>query len=719
MNPLEKNLYVDKVDKLSPQPLLDGDGDSLLNDIVLNATNNILRFEITEEEYTELLSSALNGAIRAYPERYISVIYPLLKAAKDYAQFPTEPGDCYAYPPYAPFISYTPMNPYTNPDDIPTDWLSPPFTIYDGGGSLPPGYLEGDVIIPFSAITLNPFDVFGGQLPTIRIEVVGSGQVELDILAIGNGGLCAVNLNESPSLGDILAGVFSPGTVVLDVNLDTASLPSEDSIGILHEVNVIAEPGEINTIFLTFMPVIDDQLFSPLRFGGGFRSVQLCGFENAGVIMGITDIRLVNCIVETFENGVWTPKFNLNDCVAPQITNLQSQIDSNDVDILNLYTANTSLQSQIDQNVLNIADNLLSIQQHQVTLDDHETRLFNAEAQISNNAFAISNNLDPRITALENAQNGGASPGDVLNVQVSELIDDFIFPADGSTYAIDIADKYDSIEILGDVAALTGGASSVLLSFNNDLANTNYWNDTESGASVNTRVIAQIREETSIQVGSAKIYIEVPLAQSNTWKYAWASTMTRGGTAQMIHYTRGLQWRDNSAIGKITLETDAGNKFIAGSRFRVFGRYSQDVLVPPPPNPLINFDGDTYAYSLTTNNDGSIVNAGNPDNCLRNSSVDSGDFLSMEIDLGSVKTVNDIVFDIYSTNTAHHLWTRDDGVIIDTLISGIVPNEWQTIRLSNVSGNTLPYSVQKLWFEVTQQQFCSEVKIDNITVELG
>lgn len=65
-----------------PQTLTDGTGDSLANDLELEDTTNTLVLEVTAEQYMKLLSAALDGANRNWPESYIAVIYPLIKAAK-------------------------------------------------------------------------------------------------------------------------------------------------------------------------------------------------------------------------------------------------------------------------------------------------------------------------------------------------------------------------------------------------------------------------------------------------------------------------------------------------------------------------------------------------------------------------------------------------------------------------------------------------------------
>lgn len=67
----------------TPQQLtLDTEGDSLDNDIVLQDEPQALVLTLNASQYQELLSSALNGAETTFPERYIEVIYPLLKAGK-------------------------------------------------------------------------------------------------------------------------------------------------------------------------------------------------------------------------------------------------------------------------------------------------------------------------------------------------------------------------------------------------------------------------------------------------------------------------------------------------------------------------------------------------------------------------------------------------------------------------------------------------------------
>jgi len=65
--------------------LVDAEGDTLDNDLILADTPQDLKLTVTMSQYTALLSAALNGANRHYGENYIDVIYPLIKAGKNLA----------------------------------------------------------------------------------------------------------------------------------------------------------------------------------------------------------------------------------------------------------------------------------------------------------------------------------------------------------------------------------------------------------------------------------------------------------------------------------------------------------------------------------------------------------------------------------------------------------------------------------------------------------
>ena len=82
---MAKNLVYYKrllIDTNESPALSDGAGDSLSNDLVLSDDVQNLVLEISAEQYGKLLSASFNGAYTTYPDDYIAVVYPLIKAGK-------------------------------------------------------------------------------------------------------------------------------------------------------------------------------------------------------------------------------------------------------------------------------------------------------------------------------------------------------------------------------------------------------------------------------------------------------------------------------------------------------------------------------------------------------------------------------------------------------------------------------------------------------------
>lgn len=201
-------------------------------------------------------------------------ITPLIEALATGTGICGVDGECLAYPPFAGFITYSPQNPYTQPDFVPDGYELPPFYIngMDNEHDLP-NYERGDVIVNFGAINLD----VGFELenaPQIVLCLEGSGVVELKLLSIAQGGVVVITVDNPPDIFDILAGIISDDLLIVDLNQDIISLPPETATEIIQEITIETE-GEHN-IYLTFLPILDDSLI-PLRFGGGLRAVDLCG----------------------------------------------------------------------------------------------------------------------------------------------------------------------------------------------------------------------------------------------------------------------------------------------------------------------------------------------------------------------------------------------------------------------------------------------------------
>lgn len=268
-----------------------------------NVGENLVIMKLTGQQLTEMLSALYIGAEFTYPEKYLEIIRPLLAAT---ACPPIlEEQECYEYPTYASFLRYAPMNPYIEPNTIPDGYVTQPFLVNGENGNNIPNYEHFDVIVPFDAITfdLNFFEDIAGQLPTIEVVVQGSGKAFLKMLTIGQGGLAVITLDNPPNLIDILAGIVTGSENIIDLNQDLVSLPPETAQELIFEVDVAG--SGIHTIYIVFLPILDDSLV-PLRFGGGFRGVQLCDFVPQGD-SGVQNLRFLNCNLEQQNaDGLWT-----------------------------------------------------------------------------------------------------------------------------------------------------------------------------------------------------------------------------------------------------------------------------------------------------------------------------------------------------------------------------------------------------------------------------
>lgn len=201
-------------------------------------------------------------------------ITPLIEALANSTGSCGVDGECLAYPPFASFISYSPQNPYTDPDLIPEGFEQPPFFVNgkDPAHDLP-NYNKGDVILDFGSINIEPsWDL--EKTPRIELCLEGSGVCEIHFLNIVQGGAAIVSLDNPVDLGDIIAGIIGDGIDSIDLNQDIVSLPPETAEEIIIEVEVTTE-GE-HTIYIYFLPVVNDSLI-PLSFGGGLREISLCG----------------------------------------------------------------------------------------------------------------------------------------------------------------------------------------------------------------------------------------------------------------------------------------------------------------------------------------------------------------------------------------------------------------------------------------------------------
>lgn len=271
--------------------------------VSLQNEDNLVVLKLSAAQINRMFSALITGADIVYPDESMQIMVDFLSGI--HCPPIMEAQDCYEYPSYANFIKYTPTNPYIEPDAVPDGYAFPPFLVNGEDGNDIPNYEHYDVIVPTAAITLDLdwFETISGQLPTIEIMVSGAGKVFLKMLTLAGGGLAVITVDNPPDLIDIIAGIVTSSDNIIDLNQDLISLPPETAQELIFEVDTVG--SGLHTIYIVFLPILDDSLI-PVRFGGGFRGVQLCDFVEQPE-MGLTDIRFngADCNLEVLNNGVW------------------------------------------------------------------------------------------------------------------------------------------------------------------------------------------------------------------------------------------------------------------------------------------------------------------------------------------------------------------------------------------------------------------------------
>lgn len=170
---------------------------------------------------------------------------------------------CVTYPMSASFISYYPQNPYTEPGVVP-DWYSvTPFVLIDSDlAATLTGTMIGDVVALTGAFP-NPDAVAEHGLSAIHLEFTGEGVIELHFVTLIAGGTAAVTVDDD-----------GLGTRYVDLNADVIAVPPETPGETIEEFTITGTGA--HHIDIRFAPTIDDSI-TVLRYGGGMRSVVLCG----------------------------------------------------------------------------------------------------------------------------------------------------------------------------------------------------------------------------------------------------------------------------------------------------------------------------------------------------------------------------------------------------------------------------------------------------------
>lgn len=184
---------------------------------------------------------------------------------------------CKGYTPETAFIEWFPESPYNPEPEPPHPFIYHPYTIVDNSilgtiiGQFGLGYKVGDVYTDITKIIIEPLpgDAIEAwlNLPGFIVKnITGTGIVKLHLLNIPQGGRLLIQVD----------GSINPLTwQLVELNKDLVSIPQETQVPFVVEVEITN--GGTHEVKCTFLPTVDDA-FLPIFFGGGLRSIELCGF---------------------------------------------------------------------------------------------------------------------------------------------------------------------------------------------------------------------------------------------------------------------------------------------------------------------------------------------------------------------------------------------------------------------------------------------------------
>jgi len=183
----------------------------------------------------------------------------------------------------SPRITWSPQNPFNPGDTAPPGYLFQPWTVVDNGiisgiiSEFGTGYQVGDV---FTDLTKLPPGDWGDILengynifPRFQLnDLDGVGRVEFEFLNIYQGGRAWIILDDVIYLNPY-------ENRLVELNRDGVSYPPETNAAQTVKLE-IDTPG-VHKVDVIFIPNVNDEPI-PFFFGGGIRSIKLCGFSIEG-----------------------------------------------------------------------------------------------------------------------------------------------------------------------------------------------------------------------------------------------------------------------------------------------------------------------------------------------------------------------------------------------------------------------------------------------------
>lgn len=166
--------------------------------------------------------------------------------------------NCTDHSPMSSIITWEPVNPFFEPEEVPAGYALHPWRIVTGSDT-------GDTLLQLQSgdvMAYSPPIAAGIDFPRFRVTFENVLEVELHLLSYPTGGLVLISEDDDPLTAE-----------VIDLTRDLTSLPPETEPVVIVE-RKYTDDAE-HWIDLTFLPTIADE-FPPVLFGGGLRKVVIC-----------------------------------------------------------------------------------------------------------------------------------------------------------------------------------------------------------------------------------------------------------------------------------------------------------------------------------------------------------------------------------------------------------------------------------------------------------
>lgn len=214
-------------------------------------------------------------------------------------------------------ITWAPQDPFRQPGYKPEGYANVPFVLLDDIDLIDTalGFQKGDILTGFFGIPVITPALDEG-LARFRVRCKGTGVVELHLLKMPLGGQVLITQDDDPFTANIVS-----------LYKDPTSLPLEITTEIVIEVK-FEEPGS-HHVDVTFLARFDDEL-TFFTYGGGVRSVVLCGFDpmkqDGGIDIEEGDCMRLRihpddpCIIQhECSPGVWENWYDPRACIGSSV----------------------------------------------------------------------------------------------------------------------------------------------------------------------------------------------------------------------------------------------------------------------------------------------------------------------------------------------------------------------------------------------------------------